>query len=50
MTIIHEVLNVSDVQDAFVHASMLEGLGGCPKFGRYNLTKFEASKPEKMAA
>ena len=51
MTIIPEVLNVSDVQDAFVHASMLEGLGDYrPKFGRYNLTKFEASKPEKMAA
>lgn len=45
MTIVPQVLNVSDVQDALIHASMLEGLGDYrPKFGRYNLTKFEVQK------
>lgn len=45
MTIIPQVLNVSDVQDALVHASMLEGLGDYrPKFGRYHLVKFDVVK------
>lgn len=50
MTIVPQVLNVSDVQDALIHASMLEGLGDYrPKFGRYNVTRFGVVKQKKAA-
>lgn len=50
ITIVPQVLNVSDVQDALIHASLLEGLGDYrPKFGRYHVTKFEAMKQKKAA-